>query len=367
MSSRKICWPVLLYLLGYHAFLAVALPIYLINHSPSWGIIGWTLGLTFISGLAITAGYHRLFSHSAYKAHPIVEAVLVFFGSLATQGSVLRWANDHRLHHAFVDTDKDPYSVKKGLFHAHMLWMFFRSDAIDPKVVADLKRSKLLVFQDKHYVFCMLSSNILAFLFAGWWLGDYLGAFLFVWWVRMFLLHHTTWCINSLAHYCGTQFYSKEHSAVDNYLISLLTYGEGYHNYHHTFAQDYRNGINWYHFDPAKWLIWTLHKLGLATGLKRVNNERIVRQMLLSHRDHILSKVKASFHAQKDLLAEKIDRVSEHLSARLAQYHELLGQYHKGKKELMQEIRLMKKTLKTDWKEWKSAVKFVSKAIPLKF
>ncbi len=367
MSFQKICWPVFLYLIGYHLFLAASLPFYFVHHSPSWAVIGWTLSLTFISGLAITAGYHRLFSHCAYKAHPIVEAVLVFFGSLATQGSVLRWAHDHRLHHSFVDTGKDPYSVKKGLFHAHMLWMFFRSEPIDPKVVSDLARSRLLVFQNKHYVFCMLSSNIITFLFAGWCLNDYMGAFLFVWWVRMFLLHHTTWCINSLAHYWGTQFYSKEHSAVDNYLISLLTYGEGYHNYHHTFAQDYRNGVRWYHFDPAKWLIWTLHKLGLATNLKRVGQERITRQMLISHRDHILNKIKASLHTQADLLAEKINRVSGHLSTRLTRYHELVSRYQKGQKELVQEIRQVKKNLKEDWKEWKDTVKFVSKAIPLKF
>jgi len=352
---------------GYHLFLAIALPIYFISHVPSGALIGWTLALVFVSGLAITSGYHRLYSHTSYKAHPAVEAVLLFFASLATQGSALRWCNDHRLHHAFVDTDKDPYSVKKGLFHAHMLWMFFKSNEIDPKVVADLKRNRWLEFQNKHYVLCMLASNTIVFLAVGWLLGDYFGAFLFVWWVRLLLLHHTTWCINSLAHYWGTKFYSQEHSAVDNYLISLLTYGEGYHNYHHTFSNDYRNGVRWYHFDPAKWLIWTLHKCGLAYNLKRINNERIARQLLIHHRDQILDKMRISFHYQKDAMAEGITRICDRLSELLARKQTLLENYRKGQKELIAEIRDVKKRIKSDWKEWRAAVKLVSKTIPLEF
>jgi stearoyl-CoA desaturase (delta-9 desaturase) len=364
---RKICWPVFLFIAGYHLFLAIALPFYFMSHTPSGALIGWTVALVFISGLAITTGYHRLYSHSTYKTHPAVEVVFLLFGSLATQGSVLRWANDHRLHHAFVDTEKDPYSVKKGLLHSHVLWMFFRTPKIDPKVVSDLQRSKMLVFQDKYYVFCMIAANVITFLSVGWLLGDFLGAFLFVWWVRLFALHHTTWCINSIAHYWGTQFYSEEHSAVDNYLISLLTYGEGYHNYHHTFAHDYRNGIRWYHFDPAKWVIWTLNKCGLAYQLKRVNNDRIVRQLLIHHRDQILEKIKASFYHQKDLLAARITEICDQLSAQLAHKQALLEKYRQGQKELLSEIRSVKKKIKSDWKEWRAAVKLVGKSVPLKF
>src|SRR5690606_11873642 len=102
------------------------------------------------------------------------EWILLFFGSLATQGSALQWAHDHRLHHAYVDTDRDPYSVKKGLLHAHILWMFYQGREIEPKVISDLSRSKLLQFQHKHYVLCMLGANTLTFLAVGWMLNDYL-------------------------------------------------------------------------------------------------------------------------------------------------------------------------------------------------
>jgi stearoyl-CoA desaturase (delta-9 desaturase) len=211
----------------------------------------------------------------------------------------------------------------------------------------------------------MVAANLIAFLFVGWMVGDFLGAFLFAWWVRMLVLHHTTWCINSIAHYWGSKQYSKEHSAVDNYLISLVTYGEGYHNYHHTFANDYRNGIRWYHFDPAKWLIWTLNKLGLAHHLKRVNNERITRQLLIHDRDQILEKIRISFHTQKDALAETITQLCDRLTDQLAKKQALIDSYRQGHKELLSEIRALKKRIKTDWKEWRAALKLASKTIPL--
>ncbi len=344
--KKKICWPVLLYIGGYHLFLAIALPIYFYFYTPSAALVWTTVALVFASGMAITAGYHRLYSHTCYKVHPVIEAVLLFFGTLATQGSVIRWANDHRLHHAHVDTDKDPYTVKKGLLHAHVLWMFFRSEPVDPKVVSDLYRKKMLVFQHKHYGWCMVAVNFLTSLVVGFLLGDYLGAFLFAWWVRLFALHHTTWCINSLAHYWGSQNYSQEHTAVDNYLISLLTYGEGYHNYHHSFAYDYRNGIRWYHFDPAKWLIWTLHKLGLAYDLKRVNNYRIARQLVLQHKDTLLQDLKNSVYVQK------VSEVAEKLSTKLTQLQTKLEP---------EQLRAMKKGLKDDWREWKAVLKSIQK------
>lgn len=344
IMKQKISYPVFLFIIGYHLLLAIALPFYFMHHTPSASLIGITVALIFISGIAVTSAYHRLYSHNCYKIHPAVEAVLLFFASLATQGSALKWAHDHRLHHAHVDTDKDPYSVKKGLLHAHILWMFYETPEIDLKIVSDLARKKMLLFQHKYYVFCMLASNILTFAFFGYILNDYLGAFLFIWWVRLFGLHHTTWCINSLAHYSGTQMYSREHSAVDNYLICLLTYGEGYHNYHHTFAYDYRNGIKWYHFDPTKWFIWTLYKLGLASDLKTVNNYRIARHLLLQHKDELVKKMKESSTAQK------ISEIAEQISTKLTQLQTILDRA---------QIKEIKKSLKKDWRAWKTILRTV--------
>jgi stearoyl-CoA desaturase (delta-9 desaturase) len=344
--NKKICWPVFLFIIGYHLFLAIALPIYFMNHTPSLGLVLTSAALVFISGMAITSGYHRLYSHTCYKTHPVIEAILLFFGSVATQGSAIRWSHDHRLHHAYVDTDKDPYSVKKGLWYAHVLWMFFKTSQIDPKVIADLSRKKMLVSQHKYYVLWMLGSNLICFLAVGWMFSDYLGAFMFAWWVRLFFLHHTTWCINSLAHYWGSQNFSQEHTAVDNYLISLLTYGEGYHNYHHTFAYDYRNGIHWYHFDPAKWLIWTLYKLGLASDLKKVNDYRIARHLLLQHKNELLQKLKTPTYTQK------VNEIVETISTKLTQMQAMID---------TKQLHSLKKSLRQDWREWKRVLKTIQK------
>ncbi|MDE3055073.1 MAG: acyl-CoA desaturase [Verrucomicrobiota bacterium] len=354
MDQKKICWPIALFLVGYHLFLCIALPFYGL---PSTFLFWTSFALLFLSGLAITCGYHRLYSHSAYKAHPITEVFFLFLASLAGQGSALRWCYDHRLHHAFVDTEKDPYTVKKGIFHAHMLWMFWKSSPIDSKVVSDLMRNRLLRFQHDYYGLCFFFSNAIVFLTAGFICGDYWGAFLYTWWFRLLLLHHTTWCINSLAHYWGTQNYSQEHSAVDNYIISLITYGEGYHNYHHTFAYDYRNGIRWFHFDPSKWLIWLLSRVGLARDLKRVDVERIDKQLLTGHRDKLLEAIKRSLSANKEAVAEKVTLLSERLSEGLQKKHALLQRYKQGQKDLFGEIRTVKKRLRNDWKEWRTLIK----------
>jgi stearoyl-CoA desaturase (delta-9 desaturase) len=236
---------------------------------PSWQIVTTSIVLIYLTGLGVTMGYHRLYSHNAYKINPVVETIVLFFGTMGTQGSVLRWSFDHRYHHAFVDTDKDPYSIKKGFWYAHFLWLLEKPKPIENKIVADLLKNPLLRFQHRFYGLLMFGINLLVTLFFGWYYNDYLGAFLFVWIVRMFFLHHFTWFINSLAHTWGDRPFCESLSAVDNYLISLLTWGEGYHNYHHTFGYDYRNGVRWYHYDPTKWLIWTLSKLGLATRLKK--------------------------------------------------------------------------------------------------
>ncbi len=220
---KKIDWATLLYIGGYHACLILLLPLYLYFHTPSPFLVLSMVGLVFACGIGITAGYHRCFAHPTYKAHPLIEMILLFFGNLATQGSALRWAYEHRLHHAHVDTDEDPYAITKGFWHAHVLWLFSARPEIDDKIVSDLKRNPTIVFQDKYYVFLLILQHILVILFFGWLSSDLFGSLVFCFLVRSFLSHHTTWFINSLAHTWGEQNFSKEHSAVDNFIISLLT------------------------------------------------------------------------------------------------------------------------------------------------
>lgn len=366
-SERKIQWPVSIFLVTYHLLLVIGIPLYLLSRSPSSGLLIFSAIFVFLSGLGITAGYHRLMSHSAYKTNRVVEAVLLFFASVATQGSALRWCYDHRLHHAHVDTDQDPYSVKKGFWHAHFIWMFFRTQEIDVKVVSDLVRSPLIRFQHRFYSLCFLGSNLAVIALAGFMFGDWWGAFLWAGLARLFTLHHLTWFINSLAHTWGSQNYSREHSAVDNYIICLLTFGEGYHNYHHTFPNDFRNGIRWYHFDPTKWLIWSLSKIGLAWNLRKVDNVRIFRQLLQDHSQILLEKIKRSYYDQQETFEKKLQELQEAILKRIVELHQLLS--NKSKEILShvssEEIKEIKKALKSDWRRWKSFVRSIEKNRPL--
>jgi stearoyl-CoA desaturase (delta-9 desaturase) len=370
MSKKsRFNWGNGVFLITYHVLLLALVPVYLVYFKLSWGIILSSVILLYLTGMSITGGYHRLFSHQTYKTNKFIEAVFLFFGSMATQGSALRWSNDHRLHHAHIDQDEDPYSVKRGFWYAHFLWMFESQPPIKEKVVKDLTRSKLVVFQHKHYELCMVVSNVIATLFVGWLTGDYFGAFVFAWLVRLFFLHHFTWFINSLAHYWGHQNYSTEHSAVDNYVLSLLTFGEGYHNYHHTFANDYRNGIRWYHFDPTKWLIWALSKLGLAHDLKKANEIKISQKMILEHKRALLEKIKSSFSSTQLELEAKATLYAESLMNKLSEMQELINRYKATKMDesalpssirvLTKEIGHLKKTLKREWRVWRKFSKNV--------
>lgn len=373
---KKFNWSSGIFIIGYHLLLISLIPLYCLFFTPSWPLLTISFIFYFISGVSITAGYHRFYSHQSYKVtNKWVEGILLFFASMATQGSALRWSHDHRLHHAHIDTDKDPYSVKKGFWYAHLLWMFEKQPDLDQKVVADLCKNKLIMFQHNHYVLCMVLANVIPTLIVGSATGDFFGAFLFAWVFRLFALHHCTWFINSLAHYWGHQNYSREHSAVDNYILCLLTFGEGYHNYHHTFANDYRNGIRWYHFDPTKWLIWTLNKMGFAEGLRRTQESRINRQMIINHKHELLEKLKNSLTNKKQELEQKVSTCADTLVQKIAEMSQLIERYKEFKKnkvadseemvkQLYKEIQNLKKSLKIEWKELHLLTKNIMKLQP---
>ncbi len=370
MKKSNFEWVNFIYIVGYHLALVIGLPFFFMKHSPSCGIWIASMILYFISGMSVTAGYHRLYSHLAYKANKGVEAVLLFFATVATQGSALKWSCDHRRHHAFVDTDQDPYSIKKGFWFAHVLWLFQKTEPIDPKVVADLYRNRLVMFQHKFYLPLMIMTNLIMVLFMGYLFNDYVSAFVIGWGVRLFFSHHTTWFVNSLAHTWGSKPFSREHSAVNNYVLSLMTFGEGYHNYHHTFAHDYRNGARWYHFDPTKWMIWILYKLRLAYGLRRVNAIQIKERIVIEHKRELLDRMREFLSENSSLIEEKIEKMTNELLALCSQLNQRIKEYQQCKQEkladktllkkLSLEIKVMKKHLKSTWKDWKRASKKTS-------
>jgi stearoyl-CoA desaturase (delta-9 desaturase) len=362
MRSYDFNWGPGSFIIFYHLLLAIILPLYLVYYTPSWSLIAVTIVLFFATGMSITGGYHRLYAHKAYKINRMAETIVLFFATMAGQGSALRWAFEHRLHHAHVDTELDPYSIKKGFWYAHILWIFKKPQAINPKVIPDLLKNSFLTFQDRHFPLLMTITNLAIFVLVGWALNDYTGAFVFAVWVRLFALHHSTWFINSLAHTLGDKPFSQEISAVDNYLLSLVTFGEGYHNYHHTFANDYRNGIRWFHFDPTKWLIWTLNKLGLANSLKRIDPITIKKRMVIERKDLLLNRLRDAWEAQKAEFEPLVNELSEKIVAKFGTFAELKEKYRQFTEEccsqdilhnLQLEIKALQHSLQQDIRTWR--------------
>ena len=257
----------------------VGLPFYFIYAPlPSLQLILISLVLFVLTQLGITAGYHRLFSHKTFKTNTAVRAVLLFFGGLAGQQSALQWCYRHRCHHSFEDTERDPYSIQKGFWFAHFGWMFQKPEEMDKKIVADLLKDPLIVFQWKYGDACLVISSALTTGLVGWICNDFLGALMIAFGLRLFCNLQFAFLLNSLSHMQGSRPYNKDLTATDNLLLIIPTMGEGFHHFHHAFPNDYRTGFRWFHFDPTKWLIWSLSKLGLATDLKATSSERIFEQ-----------------------------------------------------------------------------------------
>lgn len=371
---RQFNWGPALFLIIYQVVLLAALPFYFAFSFPSIGMWIATIVLLYLTGLSVTAGYHRYFSHRSYKTNSLMETILLFFGSMSVQGSALRWSFEHRLHHAHVDTDKDPYSIKKGFWYAHFLWLMEKPEDIDPKIVPDLMKNPRVMFQHRHYGLCATLSNVFVFLLVGWLLNDFWGAFFLASWTRIFLLHHFTWFINSLAHTWGDKPFCQEQSAVNNYVISLLTFGEGYHNYHHVFANDYRNGIRWYHFDPTKWLIWTLSKIGLTHHLKQMAPSVIAKRMVMERKHLLLDRIHQLWYVKSEELTDKVNEISERIVAQLASFNQLKEHYRKLQEErvelstldnLKNELSRIQANLKADWKLWIELSRNIMRLKPL--
>jgi stearoyl-CoA desaturase (delta-9 desaturase) len=278
-------------LLLINVALFVVLPIIALLAVPAWGYYEgyagwqWLLAVVFLylNGLSITARYHRLWAHRAYRAHPALRFFFACWGAGALQNSILVWASDHRRHHRHVDdAERDPYAASRGLWFSHMGWMLrsYATNAEDFSNAGDLQADPVVAWQHRNYVLITVTMNVGLPIAIGWWQGDIIGSFLLIGLLRLVVNHHVTFFINSLAHYWGNQPYTDENSARDNHILAFLTYGEGYHNFHHIFQSDYRNGIRWYQWDPTKWLIGACRGLGLASDLKRIPGFKIQRALL---------------------------------------------------------------------------------------
>ena len=283
MEKAPINWTNMLLFSITPACAVTMVPLY--GYYYGYDLYEWLMFVVLMAfcGMSITAGYHRLWSHKAYKAHPVLRFIFALGGACALQNDVLHWASDHRRHHQFVDNnDRDPYSAGRGFWFSHIGWILrdYKSGDEDFSNVKDLQQDPILVWQSKHYLLLVLLMNIGLPALLGYIHGNIIASLLLAGLLRLVLSQHLTYFINSLAHMWGRQPYSKGSSARDNAFLALITYGEGYHNYHHTFQWDYRNGVKWWHFDPTKWMIRTLSFAGITRDLKRCSMAQIEKAKL---------------------------------------------------------------------------------------
>ena len=351
IPTERINWVTSSFLIGTFVLTLTAVPLYLYNFGINWFQIILFVAMFYATGMSITLGYHRLFSHLTFKAKWPVKLFTLLFGAAAFENSVLMWASEHRAHHKHVDHEDDPYAISKGFFFAHIGWLLFKLNSDEGyEGVADLQKDKMVMWQDKYvqwigvavgFVFPTLLGY--AYQHSG---AGALGGFLFGGVARVVAVQHCTFFINSACHTFGNQPYSVRCSARDSWLMAFFTFGEGYHNYHHEFQHDYRNGVKPWQWDPTKWAIWAMAKVGLTGGLRRVPSEKIILAQIVEAQRTLEQKLAASAIAlpesTRTLLQASHDYLTElnnRWAAQRREYMKATEQTLESSREKMAELR----------------------------
>jgi stearoyl-CoA desaturase (delta-9 desaturase) len=256
--------------------------------------LGWSDLIVFavmyvLTGLGVTVGFHRLFTHRSFKTGKAVRAILAVLGSAAIEGPVISWVADHRKHHVFSDKPGDPHSphvdhgvglrgALRGLWHAHVGWLFIHTErGLKTRYAADLLADPVVSYVSRTFVLWVAAGLAAPFLL-GWAIGgtvaDGLTGLLWGGAVRMLVLHHATYSINSLCHFFGRRRFATDDESRNLRWLSVFTFGEAYHNNHHAFPTSARHGLSRWSFDPSAWVIWGLEKTGLAWDVVRISPER---------------------------------------------------------------------------------------------
>ncbi len=366
------------------------------EHAPSNWAVTTVLGLTFITaitvvpwygfshgynawawmffgiflvlnGIGIGSGYHRLWSHRTYDAHPALKWLLAITGGMSLQNSIIVWSARHRVHHRDVDNnDKDPYSIGRGFWFAHIGWMLrdYESGKVDYSVVRDLQRDPVAAWQHRWYWTLVWTTNAAVPVFLGWLTGDVIGMFLLAGVARLVVNHHVTFFINSLAHMWGKQPYSDENTARDQHFLALITYGEGYHNYHHKFQTDYRCGIRWWHLDINKWFISTCALLGLVSNRKRAPQFKVLRARL--NMEFKAARKKLEQAGASAGWKEQFEREYAQFIATIKQWQQLqMERVQQGKQKLAERFEIETALLATHYRELEFSLKMQRKRLAL--
>jgi len=317
---------------------------YVYQHGVTWLELANFTVMYFLTGLSITAGYHRYYSHKTYECSKPLQLLYLIFGAAAVENSVLNWASDHRDHHRFVDTDEDPYNILRGGLYAHIGWIFYkdtRSNGEKYQNCPDLLKNPLVVWQDKWYLFLVVVASFGLPAYVGLIEGRPVGGLLWGGFLRIVVVQHMTFFINSLAHMWGTRPYSEENTARDNWWLGPFTFGEGYHNFHHKFQADYRNGIHWYQFDLAKWWLFVMKNLGLASNMRKAPEALILKAKLEVQMRHVEARLAASGASERmwKLVQFRLDNGRRRFEEAMAQYHAAKLEYQRQKAEWTADVR----------------------------
>ena len=231
----------------------------------TWQAAVLGVGLYWLRMFAIGAGYHRYFSHRAFSTSRAFQFVLAFLAQTTAQNSVLWWAALHRRHHLYSDTEEDTHSPRqRGFFYAHVGWIFDqRHHQTDLVRVADLAAFPELMWLDRYQLVPAVITGVACFLLAGW-PGVVVG---FLW--STVAVYHSTFCINSLAHVFGRKRYVTGDDSRNNWLLAVMTMGEGWHNNHHAWQASARQGFRWWEFDPTYYILRGLSWIGVVWDLKQ--------------------------------------------------------------------------------------------------
>lgn len=315
-------------------FALIIYPIILICLGISYAIgnsVGWFELILFLTGyymanISVGLGLHRLWSHDAYKTNKYVEFILAVLSAGTIQGPALSWASNHFDHHTYTDTEKDPHTPQKynggfmGFLWSHMGWMLIGEGSyksINRVTMVKLGRNKVLRWQLKYYWHIAIAMNTIVpafvgFVFGGSALAAYAG-FLFIGLGRA-LQQQATFFVNSLCHFVGTQKYTNGTSR-DIWWLAFMLLGENWHNFHHAFPSDYRNGARWYHTDVHKWLIYLMSKCGLAWGLKKTTKVRIdakiaqTKDQLSELKKNKIASMQSTLNELNSMCAEKLSEL----------------------------------------------------------
>lgn len=256
------------------------------NHGVDEVDLGILLVLYLITGAGITVGFHRLLTHRAFQTYKWVEHTFAVLGSLAVEGSVLDWVADHRKHHAHADQEGDPHSPHvghgsglRGLWYAHVGWL------LETQGQADWKRYATELYEDPSMrrigqrfpvlvLVSLLIPTIAGFVLDGFTLGGAVRGYIWGGLVRIFLVHHVTWSVNSVCHFFGRRRFDVDDHSTNVAWLSLFSLGESWHHNHHAFPRSAYHGLRWWELDPSGLIISLMRRVGLAWNVVRIAPER---------------------------------------------------------------------------------------------